>query len=96
MAFQKYDPRAEYFDPVISAITDTGIVDHLFKIRMPYLGMKEPVQVEEKTLVLEHFYAPLMVLASGYLIANLVMLEEFFKIFFCLRIFRKRVKVRLN
>ncbi len=68
--FQKYDPRAEYINPTISTLNDMGLMDHMFKSRMPHLGMKEHDDfANQRKLQIQHFYLPLMFLSSGFVLA---------------------------
>ncbi len=75
--FQKYDPRTDYVNPTISAMTDTGLTDYMFKSRNPHLGMKEHESVaKEKKLEMQHFYLPLMFMSGGLVLAMMSAVAE--------------------
>ncbi len=65
MFFQKYNPKAGYFNDLIELMRDTGITDYFLRRALPYLDMKEHVQFKEEKLVMEHFYLPLIFLLVG-------------------------------
>ncbi len=56
MFFQRYDPRATYFDWPIQQIDECGIKDKLFRTHLPYRDMKEPPDRKQEKLILEHYY----------------------------------------
>ncbi len=57
-------------DPTISAMKQAGLVDHMERSRLPYLGMKdENSLVQERKLEIAHFYVPLMFLIGGFIFA---------------------------
>ncbi len=75
--FQKYDPRTDYVNPTISAMTDTGLTNYMFKSRNPHLGMKEPQNfAKEKKLEMQHFYLPLMFMTFGFILAMISAVSE--------------------
>ncbi len=63
--FQKFDPRAAYFDPVIDMLKDAGLINHFFNKLMPPKNMRETMSSEEEPLVLDHFYLPVIVWSCG-------------------------------
>ncbi len=65
MFFQKYNPKASYFNDLIELMRDTGITDYFLRRALPYQDMKEHIQVKEEKLVMEHFYLPLIFLLVG-------------------------------
>ncbi len=75
--FQKYDPRAEYVNPTISAMTDMGLIDYMFRLRMPHLHMGEQEDMaSERKLEIRHFYLPIMFLSAGFAFAIISALAE--------------------
>ncbi len=79
LAFQKYDPRAEYFNPVLDVMFENGLMDRMLSVRLPYLDMKEQglgLVSKEKVLAVEHFYLPLMFLAAGCVLAGIAVSFE--------------------
>ncbi len=75
--FPKYDPRAEYINPTLFTITDTGIMDRMFRSRMPHVGMREQEDLaEEAKLEMQHFYLPFMFMSAGIALAVISALSE--------------------
>ncbi len=85
MFFQEYDPRVGYFDSVIHRITDTGIIDRLFRKALPFTDIKDSIKVEEEALILEHFAIPPIVCLAGLAIGVIILLAEKCKISFSSR-----------
>ncbi len=67
--FQKFDPRAAYFDPVIDMLKDTGLMSHFFDKLMPPKNMRESIPHSEEPLVPDHFYLPSIVWLCGLALA---------------------------
>ncbi len=65
MFFQKYNPKASYFNDLIELMKDTGITNYFLRRALPYQDMKEHIQFKEEKLVMEHFYLPLLFLLVG-------------------------------
>ncbi len=89
MNFQKYDPRVRYFNVIIEAMKDTGIMDYIFRYSDPYVDIPYVRPIVEEKLHLEHCYLPLAFVASGMLIGTAVFTSEKCssrKIFFLRRI----------
>ncbi len=63
--FQKFDPRAAYFDPVIDMLKDTGLMSYFFDKLMPPKNMRETISSVEEPLVLDHFYLPIIIWSCG-------------------------------
>ncbi len=63
--FQKFDPRAAYFDPVLDMLKDAGLINHFFNKLMPPKNMRETISSAEEPLVLDHFYLPVIVCSCG-------------------------------
>ncbi len=71
MAFRKFDPRQEYFDPVISALIDSGITEFYLTRKMPHARLKwHQDKVAEEKISLEHYYTPMAIFGAGVLTAT--------------------------
>ncbi len=79
MFFQSHDPRVEYFDLMIGWMTDSGIIDGLFRKHLPFAGLKYQEGMEEHPLILEHFAISLFTALGGLLIAALYFAAEMSK-----------------
>ncbi len=74
--FQKYDPRADYFDSLIGLMLECGIKDYLMRRALPYRDMKERKEYKEERLILEHFYLIYIVGMAGMTLAILAFMVE--------------------
>ncbi len=74
--FQSHDPRVEYFDVVINWMTDSGIIDGLFRKVLPFAGLKYQEKVEENPLILEHFVLSMIAALAGLVIATVSFAAE--------------------
>ncbi len=75
--FQKYDPRAEMFDPTISAMKDAGLIEHMHRRRLPHLGMQEQINLaKERKLEVKHFSLPMIFLSTGFVFAVVAVIVE--------------------
>ncbi len=77
MLFQKYDPRAEYFDPVLDRIRDGGLMDSFFSKWRPLKNMREDTEVKNRPLVIEHFFIPGMMTVAGVVMAAVAFAVEY-------------------
>ncbi len=76
MFFQKYDPRAKYFDNLIGLILECGIQDYLTRRALPYRDMKERKEYKEERLILEHFYLIYIIGTAGIVLATVAFITE--------------------
>ncbi len=76
MFFQKYNPKASYFNNLIELMKDTGITDYILRRALPYQEMKEHIQFKEEKLIMEHFYLPLIFLLVGQVAGIIAFLFE--------------------
>ncbi len=76
MFFQKYNPRAKYFDHLIDLLREAGITDYLMRQLLPYGDMKDIEVYWEEKLVLEHFYIPFCIIVVGLLIGCFAFIGE--------------------
>ncbi len=74
--FQKYDPRADYFDSLIGLMLECGIKDYLMRRALPYRDMKERKEYKEERLILEHFYLMYIVGMAGMTLAIIAFMAE--------------------
>ncbi len=74
--FQKYDPRADYFDDLILLMFECGIEDYLTRRTVPHRDMKESIEYKEERLTLEHFYLMYIVGMAGMVLACLAFIAE--------------------
>ncbi len=71
-----YDPRISFFNPVIDAMTETGIIIHFFDKYFPQKGIKEHENVTEEKLTYEHFLIPYVFLMCMLSICIAIILME--------------------
>ncbi len=58
-------------------MTDTGLIDYMFRMSLPHLGIKEAAdKVAEKKLETKHFYLPAMIFGTGLLLAVIALMSE--------------------
>ncbi len=77
MFFRKFDPRAEFFNPGIRMIYDSGLMDYFFDMTIPYEDMKLYVKVKEEPLIMEHFYVPTIIFTVGLILNCVAFALEF-------------------
>ncbi len=77
MFFRRYDRRARYFDHVFSWLIDTGLTDYFLEHSMPYMDVKEQIEVTEEKLVLEHFFLPMVFGATGVFAGAVALVIEY-------------------
>ncbi len=78
VAFQKYDPKVDYFSEVIQDILDTGILDSFLRRSDPFKGQKVSQfdDFDEEKLTLAHCYFPLAFWLAGMVVAKLACTVE--------------------
>ncbi len=76
MFFQKYNPRAKYFDHLIGLMRDTGITDYLMRQVLPYSDIREARQYKEEKLELDHILIPLVAFCCGVVSAIFILIVE--------------------
>ncbi len=74
--FRKFDPRIDFFNLVIDAFTEAGIIDRFFDKYFPHKGIKEHENVTEEKLTIEHFLIPNIFLVSMLSISMAAMMME--------------------
>ncbi len=75
--FQKYDPRVDYLNPALNMLKDCGVTNFLYNKRMPAKKGKESGNsIQNRPLVIEHFYLPCAIAAFGLAMASLQLVHE--------------------
>ncbi len=80
MFFQKYDPRARYFDDMINQMKDAGITNHLLSRALPYRDMRTSIDFKEEKLILQHLLIPLVVFGCSLLAGSIMFTLEMCKV----------------
>ena len=70
--FRKFDLRAEPLDPAIMSLTDSGVIDGLFRNATPFAGVREQRLAQKEPLVLDHFVLVLLAGFAGLCLGSLV------------------------
>ncbi len=76
MCFQRYDPRATYFDWLIQQIDECGVKDRLLGRALPYRDMKEHMEHKQEKLFLEHYYVVFIAGLVGGTLAIVAFIAE--------------------
>ncbi len=76
MVFQKFDPRAAYFNIAIRRIYDAGLIDYFYTMTIPYEDIKLEESVQEEALILEYFFVPFIFFWVGLLTASIIFAKE--------------------
>ncbi len=79
MFFQKYDPRARYFDNLIELMAECGIKEYLVRRALPYKDIKEQKRHKEEKLILEYYYLVFIPVLAGMLMGAAMFVLELTK-----------------